>query len=56
MSNLKFGLMAFWVVTLPWIAFPFGIAWGYKATPIAIICFAVAIKMARKLIKECEGK
>ena len=56
MSNFKFGLMAFLTITLPWIAFPFGIAWGYKAIPIAIICFAIAAKMARKLIKECEGK
>lgn len=56
MSNFKFGLMAFFAIMLPWVAFPFGIAWGYKAMPIAVICFTMAVVIARKLIKECEGK
>ena len=54
MSNFKFGFLAYLAIFLLFLPMPFGLAWGYKAIPIAVVCFALACFIAKKLFKDSE--
>jgi hypothetical protein len=51
MKNFKFNALSFMAIILMLAPIPFALAWGYMATPIAIVCLAAACLIIRKLIK-----
>lgn len=52
MSNFKFGALCMVGLFFMYFPFPFAFAWGYKAIPIATVCYAVAFVITKKLLKE----